>query len=357
MSRIFTSKHILVVLLIFAITLIGEGKVYAQSRKGVRFSSPGRIARTGTSATRSFTSYSFGVGGLKQPKANSSASVLSSSISTSGGFKISRGSVSSSTPGLSAIPGKAKASGTRIYNPQANLISEARGSFSGINATSKSTLSASTAYVESLTIESETNLSQEVEVITSLVPPNPGIYTDYMKKAERLFRRGRYFDALNEYNLAYYIGPTAPETLLSMVHTNFAMGQYRSAAQYLQRTIKYLPELPLAPLKPKGFYQDPLQYLEQFLRFQTYLDDKSIPDAAGYLLLAYYRWFDDDVEATKQSLSYALGATDNPEVIEAIETFWSGMVATGKVEGELIPINTNEEKENLNSKETMDAEG
>jgi hypothetical protein len=60
------------------------------------------------------------------------------------------------------------------------------------------------------------------------------------------------------------------------------------------------------------------------------------------LLLAYFRWFEQerDVVGTRNLLSRALAAGQekrDPLVIEAVETFWRGVVATGAVSGELVP--------------------
>ena len=63
-------------------------------------------------------------------------------------------------------------------------------------------------------------------------------------------------------------------------------------------------------------------------------------DADARLILAYFRWFEGDVDTAHEALAIALflaSRSSNAEQIEAVNTFWKGLVASGKVAGELIP--------------------
>jgi hypothetical protein len=76
-------------------------------------------------------------------------------------------------------------------------------------------------------------------------------------------------------------------------------------------------------------------------QLRKYVERNSF-DADGHLLLAYYQWFEGETEQAKESLATAhrkaknLRGKTRETVIEAIDIFWKGMVATGKVSGDLI---------------------
>ena len=87
-----------------------------------------------------------------------------------------------------------------------------------------------------------------------------------------------------------------------------------------------MPELPLANLRPEGFYGSADKYADHLVALQEHIE-KYPTDAEGLFLLAYFRWFSKvrEVEATKKALSAAITVAalgGRPESPEAIETFW-----------------------------------
>lgn len=175
--------------------------------------------------------------------------------------------------------------------------------------------------------------------ITSLVPEGEGLYREYMQDGEKAFRDGDYLRSYNKFRLANYIGQKDPESLLSMSHAQFAAKCYPLSAYYLRQAIRYMPRLPMLPLKPKAFYSDASLYV----KYIQELDDQLVArphDADLLLLRAYYAWFDSDEiypERTAQTCLQKAIATDPPPgVTLSIEQLWEGMVASGKVKGTLV---------------------
>jgi tetratricopeptide (TPR) repeat protein len=169
-----------------------------------------------------------------------------------------------------------------------------------------------------------------------------------MAEGEKAFRAGDFRKAHNEFQSANCIGGKDPESLLSLAHAAFArsMFSYKEAALHLRRALKYLPELPLIPLQPGTFYGEEPEGIDRYVERITRLEKhtaKSPYDADALLLLAYFRWFEQDVEAARNALATALAAaskTKDSEQLEAINIFWDGMLASGKVTGELKPAAT-----------------
>ena len=213
-----------------------------------------------------------------------------------------------------------------------------------------SPVTAARAYLRKIGEGAEGDLSELPEPITSLAPREPSTYQGFILEGERRFRNGEYIGAFNQFKLANDIGAKDAESFLSMLHARFAVSRYSysQAAYYLQQALKFQPELPVTALHPAGFYGNAAHYVDHVFRLNQYL--KTSPrDAEAYLVLAYYRWFDPSVPAdrTRDALARALGlrraefgetVPKDDLFIEAVEVFWRGMVASGRVSGELKPI-------------------
>ena len=184
-----------------------------------------------------------------------------------------------------------------------------------------------------------------------MTPEADSVYRTHMLEGERRFRTAEYAEAFRQFQLANGLVRNNAESLLSMLHARVALSivSYSQASHYLREALKCQPELPLVPLHIRGFYGDPTHYVDQLFRLEQYV--KNAPeDAEAQLVLAYYSWFDPDIEParTQEALARALGAAKaaqpddrsamNDRLLEAIDVFWRGMVASGEVEGELKPI-------------------
>lgn len=176
-------------------------------------------------------------------------------------------------------------------------------------------------------------------MISSLVPEGEGLYHDYMQDGEKAFREGDYLRAFNKFRLANYIGQKDPESLLSMSHVQFAAKCYPLAAYYLRQTVRYMPRLPMLPLRPKSFYSNASLYVQYIQELDDQMAARPF-DADLLLLRAYYAWFDSDElypERTAQAcLEKALATDPTPSMTLSIEQLWEGMVASGKVKGTLV---------------------
>jgi len=204
-------------------------------------------------------------------------------------------------------------------------------------------LGAARAYLQALEAAATSKLRDSTEPITSLVPTPPSEYREHMAKGDRAFRANNLHEAYSEFRIANDLGGGDPESLICLTHTQFALSRYSyaRASYFLQRAIKYMPELPLTPLRPRDFYDSAAKYAEHMVSLEEHLE-KDPADGEALLLLAYFRWFQktQDAKATHKALSGALAGAlkrKKTHLLEAVETFWDGMVATGKVSGKLLP--------------------
>jgi len=221
---------------------------------------------------------------------------------------------------------------------------------------------AARTYLETITQESQSWLVDSGRPVTSLAPAEPGPLRDLMLKGEKAFRRAEYADALQSFQLANDVSLNSPEAMIGMFHARFALSEdsYSSASFLLMRALRNLPELPLVPLDPKEFYGVGRDYGEQLAGLVEYC--RRQPDEAEPLLvLTYFQWFAGDVSAAVDSLRQANAAAMDRQdslVLEAIDTFWDGMVASGLVEGMTIapPAETDDEVQPTESSDSKVAD-
>jgi tetratricopeptide (TPR) repeat protein len=164
-----------------------------------------------------------------------------------------------------------------------------------------------------------------------------------MQRGDRAFRQSNYREAYANFQIANDLGDHDAESYVCLLHAQFALSSvsYAQACYFLEQALRHMPELPLANLRPRGFYDSPDKYAQQLVALQENVE-KNPGDHEAILLLAYFRWFEQerDVAGTRDLLSKALAAGQekrDPLVIETVETFWRGVVATGAASGELVP--------------------
>ena len=285
-------------------------------------SSPGRASAMvgfGGSSAGTFGADVMGAGGL-------------SSGSLTGGF-----SASGTARGLAAS--------TALQAP--SVVSDVGGSGIGgalvTQSGSPTAFGLARAFVQELDRSSKSLLRSQSQPITSLVPTQPSTYRTYMQRGDQAFRQGNYREAYANFQIANDLGDHDPESIICMLHSEFALSSvsYAKPCYYLEQALKYMPELPMVNLRPRGFYDSQAKYAKQFVDLQEYVD-KNPADHEATLVLAYFTWFqqDRDVKTTKLLLSRTLAAGEkmkDPLVIEAVETFWRGIVATGAATGQLTP--------------------
>ena len=321
----------------------------AQSRKQVGMVSPGYIRIIGdTSSSYYLRRYAYGLGQVEGYSPAPGGDVLRSSITGSASFSINRPSALTPQSGSSAET----SGGTRSHlwrKPGAiEPITPLHSSRSRVPLelqTEDLALAVASEYFEE-TESSSSLLKKGSGPITSLVPQRESPFAAYLAKGEKAFREGRFEDALDQFLYANKFGPRVPEGLVSLAHCSFAVSNYSygRAAFYLKESLKYFPELALTPLRPKAFYGDPDKFVEQLMRLEDHVS-KDPEDTEALLVLAYFRWFQEnpDAKTVQIALTQAMDVATpkgDRSTIEAVETFWNGIVAAGKASGELTPPTT-----------------
>ncbi|MFP4053339.1 MAG: hypothetical protein ACLFV7_05680 [Phycisphaerae bacterium] len=321
-----------------------------QARSSIELSNIGRGSVIGKSgASHDFRRYSSGLGSLGGRGRSGGSSVLSSSLSSgdlgalrrsssSGGGRFDSGS------SRSMLNRPALTRGADYSSPISSLPSGMSNTgYQGIQkAAAADPLFGTKAYLEAMGTTAEGVVKRSSEPIASLVPAAPSKYRDQLADGERAFRAANYLRALDMFELANVYNGDDPESLLSIFHTRVAMSEYGSAGFVLRKVLRNFPELPLVPLRPKAFYGDEADYREHIHELQKHVQQSPF-DPSGHLITAYYRWYEGDVDGTTRSLQGAHRAAGKvkddtgKQTLEAIDTFWKAMVASGTVSGELEP--------------------
>ncbi len=313
-----------------AITACATVPLYAQSRKALTGPTIGAGPKIGRGGSYTFTTYSFGVGSL-QTGTSGTTGVLSSKINSGANFSIARPGggggargVIGSSPTLAA-PREGIRSGGSVPKAVANIGGEAP-----IKAPSRFSAASGANLLLATNSENPLQNAQGDEPITTLVPDEPSTYQKYLMAGEQRFRAGNYTKAFYEFQSANYIGRNDPESLLSMANAQFAMEHFSSATNYLKKALKYFPELPILPLRLRDFYNSPDDYAACINALLEYLKDNP-DDSDALLLLAYYRWFNEEYASAKTLLEQAEQCGPSQDTFEAIEIFRRGMIASGKI--------------------------
>jgi len=309
----------------------------AESPKRVSFSHIGLQSVGGSQAIHSFQRYSFGLGALARPQAGRGEGVLWRSLEGLGALGISRRSAAQRT-GLSATPPPASPS-RRLYQPPPEKVAHPVVGARRPGASDFTPAAAALAYLAAISPAHASALAGADRPVTSLAGEQPGPYRDHMLAAEAAFREGDYAAAAAAYRRANDLTGRDPESLIGLLHATFAMarGGYARPAFYLAQALRYLPELPLAPLEPQAFWPDEAAYAEQVSRLRADAAAEAAT-AEAHLVAAYFAWFEGDAEQARLALSATLAAARAAEVIEAAETFRDGMdLAEEAAAGEAAP--------------------
>jgi hypothetical protein len=357
-----------------------------QTRVDVRFSQvPGVVV--GGGSVDYLSGYSYGLGSLDQRFSGSGGSALRSSIGQANSMSLTRGDPTlpptgllsdlpfnpmmidrsrasmGVRPGLPVGTGLDLRTGDPLTGPLVAPVapigrpyrtegtdagplgdsSDGSGLGRALAAQDDTAFGAARAYVQALAAASTSLLKDQTKPITTLVPTPTGLYRDYMAKGDRAFRTSNFQEAYSNFEIANDLGGNDPESYICLTHTQFALSKhsYAKASYLLQQALKYMPELALANLRPRGFYGSLNTYAQHLVALEEHVE-KYPRDGEALLILAYFRWFGEaqDVPATQKALSEALAsalAGQDTRLTEAVETFWAGMAAAGKVSGKLAP--------------------
>jgi tetratricopeptide (TPR) repeat protein len=331
----------------------------ADSRKAISIGQPGQylVAPGANTNVNTFSQYSYGLGGVGRASAGGAGALSSSMGQLGGGYSTNYSNLGAGgAAGLSTNKAGAPLPmlNSALSAPRGGLggmgeLLDRGGDLAKANAIlDSSVVSSAMAAIQSAGSGSDL---KQASAVTTLVPATPGVYHDFMENGEKAFRSGYFLEAMQAFRNANHIGVHDPESLLSLAHAHFALGGFATAGVYLAQAIEVLPELPLLPIKPTSFYgnlaEGRSRYGDHLEMLRAYLQ-RQPDDAEAHLLLAYFLWFsqnDDpaskaqDIQNAKQSLAAGLAASRKIQVskatVEAIETFWDGMVASGQAAGRL----------------------
>jgi len=324
------------------VLLIGlaVGGAWAQGRGRVTVGEPGNLQRPGGSASSgTFRHYSAG-GSLHLPSIGGDEGVLRSSIGQGVGdytLRPGRGQPGGLATGLEELD-LPSAQGRRVYQPlmpSSSLPADGGGDLLA-GWSPDVAVGAAAGFLETVAASSVLQAREDAAPITSLVPERESAYQQALARGDRAFRLGDFSAAMAAFGSAVHMGPDQPEALLSAMHARFALSAvgYAECASYLERALRYFPELPLAPLRPRQFFGREVTYVEKLQGLERHLAETP-RDASARFVHAYFQWFDGDVAAARASLAAAARNAYRPGFAEAVETFWRGMVASGKVSGRL----------------------
>ena len=276
-----------------------------------------------------FQAFSYGLGGARA--GSGSRGILQSSISSLSSRRISRGS-RTATAG-SRTGGALSGAGSRVlYRPAETKFDFMQGqSVSGLLDGGQ--LGTGPATIEAFGVK-QTDLTAAAKPITSFVPDDSTVYADHLRAGEQAMKDGQFELAASRFRLANRIGRHAPESLLSLAHAHFALGNYSLTAYYVRQAITYFPELPLARIHVRSFFPNIAGFMAMRDKLRQEAPHQS-KDTSLWLSLAYIEWFDNNVSRATEALRKAAETSTDPFFTDAVEEFWEGATASGKVSGDL----------------------
>ncbi|MFW6146281.1 MAG: hypothetical protein ACOC7R_03000 [Planctomycetota bacterium] len=170
--------------------------------------------------------------------------------------------------------------------------------------------------------------------IRSFAPNNPGRYAAYLRTGQDAMMARQYAQAAEHFRQAALIGPRRPETLLSLAHADFGAGRDASMAHHLRLAIRHTPDLPSRDIRIRSFFRDVGTFLSlrDTLRAQA---EALGEDANLWIGLGYVLWYDNDTAGAATAWRRAYAVSTDPTMSQAIEAWWDGAVATGRISGPL----------------------
>ena len=275
------------VLLVTVLTQTSVGQGYRGGSRG----------GYGYNPVRDFNASSFGVSDLPGPQPAGGGGVLGSSM-YSGGSPRGTGSSQhisggSSGPNNTSLMAQGAPRSTQVYNPmQPTTVTIGAG---GQTALATFQQNAPQDQFVTATSDLAQNAEESVTItrpaLTSLAPPQEGIYRDAMLNGEKALKASDFDDAATKFNAAKKAAPkNTPEPLLSLFHVALATadGDYAQSADYLGQALKAFPTLALARVYPEAFYADG-EY-DTILKALTTHVDANTNDANAAFVLAYLTW-------------------------------------------------------------------
>lgn len=333
------TKCKLILLCIMAVSV----QAFAQGRGAVNITNPGAARAPGQGRIGSFQNNSYGIGSLG-PSVRPGAGGDALRANMSGGGMPARGAAAAQA-GISPKSGlSGMIASPAAYKGTSGGPVIAAGDIGRSRTLANDSLATiSKSYLSAISTISDEDLKNRTEAIVSLVPAEPSLYRNYMERGETLFRSGSFLPALDEFKTACDLADRDWPSMLSLMQTHFTLSydSFASCSYYLRRVLRVYPELPLLNLQPRNFYGNTSKYADCLVRLETSIAQAARPSSEALLMLAYFRWFDQDTEEATSALgkAYAVAIQQkDTEMEDDIQTLWRGMVGSGKVSGDLTPV-------------------
>jgi tetratricopeptide (TPR) repeat protein len=180
--------------------------------------------------------------------------------------------------------------------------------------------------------KAEQGLSLNADLLTSLAPPTPGAYQSAMLRGESLFRQGKYQEAATSFEAARNLSNGSAESMLSLAHVDFAMGDktYAQAAECLAKALVLFPDLPLVRVRPESFYGNVEDYKKDLADLEKYAADNA-KDPGALLLLGYMQWRGGLVDKALNSLDTAMANAPKGGLADGIAMMLDGITRSGQI--------------------------
>lgn len=321
--------HLYILAAIAALGLC-SASAFGQGRGALSVGSMRNVGDQSGFGSTAFQSYSYGLGGMSRG-GGGGGGVLSSSAGSQNVSRRGAGITGDSGLGMSA--GRSGSNMKVLYRPSGTFLPDFGPRRNKLGSGDAAAAGIAMAGAFGVT---EMDLRKAPEPLASFVPAgtDTGLYVRYLRQGEEAFRVAKYDVAQQKFQTANDFGRRVPESLLSLAHASFGMGQYASMAYYLRMTLTYFPELPLANISLRGFFRDAAEFVRMRQELRQELA-QTPEDATLWFSLAYVEWFDGNSTEAADALRKAVQITDDPLLSKAIMAFWDGCVASGRISGEL----------------------
>jgi len=317
-------------LLMAAAVSLAPAVAVAQGRGSVSVGSLRSVGSQSSFGSSTFRNYSYG---LSSPAAGSQLSPATGMNSTYG-LQRSTGGAGTATGLAAPIRPQSTSGSQRIYQPtRVNYRSPGSGS---VTQEAKRMAANRVSFGQDLRTAFGLTASPLLtdQPIHSFAPNNPGSYAAYLRAGQDAMKVRQYIQATEHFRQAHFIAPQRPETLLSLAHAEFGAGRYSSMGHHLRLTIRHTPDLPSRDIRIRSFFRDVSTFLA--LRDELIAQTEAVPkDSSQWMALGYVLWYDNDAPRAADAWRRAYAVSIDPTMSQAIEAWWDGAIATGRISGPL----------------------
>ncbi len=263
--------------------------------------------------------------GYDNPQPTLGEGPLGSSVYTGGGSGGYRGpiAVSGGVPSSESVLSNQVRS-VQMYTPMApvNLSPSNAGNLSGYQAYTNPVRELASILEE----KDAEGMSIRSARLTTLAPKTPGVYREAMVQGEALFRQGKLQDAAAAFENARSLSKDSPESLLSLMHVYFAMGDktYGKAADCLAKTLQGIPDLLMIRVRPVDFYGKAEDYAKNSAALNAYVAANP-KDAPAMFLLGYIQYREGLMDKAAPTLKAVMALSPSREIADGVYALQDGI--------------------------------